>query len=626
MYKNQSKSKFRREVLVESTKRLNDVKENLKLSEYEIKSSYPYNNLNKSSKNLKVVQQSILNHSQMPSIGNIQKRTPISTSRSNKTKINKKNNLDIKTPRLTSNLLLNQSTVKNNIKAILEEKKNRKLERKIEEKKEYQELNDLKSKRDILRKQYERTKDGKSMAMISKKIMHINERISKIIKKQKQREVTEMREYHNEEEEDNFTRKSNLLVDVNDKSIVLESEDSFDKFLKQSSTFKPTTDKGFYKYSKENLLTQENGEQENQMIYNTAKIIEPKFISPAIDQNFFIKKQKAYLKMQKKHNDNSKVNEIMNEYKLLEHKDRVEKDDNTRKYEDFHFLRNVDENNLFIPSTNFSQEKTLLKKSYKPSGFRKEYNEHKNRRQRNYSTINSKSLDDIIDNYLFDHELIKSKNNDNDTEIKKFVPKSAFLTASSDKTQPKPRIQSAMDSNVAEKFKNLFSNLIKDSKTIKNEIFGQFINSKRKFLDDDYDNLLLLFEKKEKKETYKPRVKIKTREEERIHLLNKVKGPVREILNEAFKKIMYEDRILNKRDPSQITKEEMTLAMHKMKKDFRKIALETMFLTGNHLDNGKDEEIKEIFKHHYANIDNMEWQIKKRKILRNTLPKFFNAK
>jgi len=98
------------------------------------------------------------------------------------------------------------------------------------------------------------------------------------------------------------------------------------------------------------------------------------------------------------------------------------------------------------------------------------------------------------------------------------------------------------------------------------------------------------------------------------------------MLHSIYKKIFTEDRLLNKNGSTSPSRAEKNEAMMKMKKEFRKVARETIHLRGENIDDDKDEEIKNIFNHNYSNMDNMEWLIKKGRLLKNSQPKMLNLK
>ena len=123
---------------------------------------------------------------------------------------------------------------------------------------------------------------------------------------------------------------------------------------------------------------------------------------------------------------------------------------------------------------------------------------------------------------------------------------------------------------------------------------------------------------------------IKTDEELFIEAMEKIPGACKEAFRETFKKIMTEDRILNKPDPRVINPFDQKLKYLKEQKEFQKQAFKTMYVLRENIENGKEDDIfkdQRVFDD-FENLDSLEWLIKKKNILekRNKLVGAYNPK
>jgi myosin heavy subunit len=526
------------------------------------------------------------------------------------------------------------SVMTSNIKAILEEKKNIKLEHILEEKKEKDEMEDLKSQMGNLRKTLENTKDAKALAMISKKVFVINSRISTIMKKQKERDDYANKLQPTEEDLDenisssrDSSKLSKITSSVSSEEDQISPEIMFCRAHKRRSNSLKVSD-----LKRITDIFKNKGFKKKQLksAKSLTKIATKKFNI----KDFELKTLDLDRKMQ--HNENRhKVAQILLEYNIMEHKDKIDNKKFTNvgyknTMPDWHFIRPKGEKTLYQPATNIKKESTLYQKSYRPNGFKNDSNKivpSKNSSANQILNAKRNTIDDMLNYYEIDKEISKSKKTFPDFEVNK-----TFLTGTrSENFKKLPKLKNEKDEvnpvlkeNLLNRFKTTFTQMLQDSNTIQKNIYDIFINKKRIYREEDFQNLLVLFDKNPKNKTsskenkedgYKLKHSEKTREKEAYNLLKKLRPSVRKIYNEAFKKIEFEDRILNKAKVSELMSDEKSATTVKMKREMKKIAWEAMFMMGKQIDDGKDTEIKEIFKAEYSNLDYLEWQIKKKTFL-----------
>lgn len=116
-------------------------------------------------------------------------------------------------------------------------------------------------------------------------------------------------------------------------------------------------------------------------------------------------------------------------------------------------------------------------------------------------------------------------------------------------------------------------------------------------------------------------------EEERdIEVLEKINGAAKDLYRDVKKKIHYENRILNKDPMADYNPYNNKIKTMKMNREFKKIAIETMFLVKNPIDEGNDDNIKKDMIDEYTNVDNLKWQIRKNYILKKNKPKHIPVK
>jgi hypothetical protein len=541
--------------------------------------------------------------------------------------VNKRSIMSIEKLRERSKSHYRNSVISSTVKAILEEKKEVKRVKNLEEKKEKDELEELKIQMGGLRKTLENTKDTKALAMISKKVLRINGRISVIMKRQKIRDDLENKLQPTEEDLNEDKESDSDSDSKSEKTTSEEPEPEFHPELiftranyRRSKSLKVSDLKRF----KESLNM--SSRKKLKTSKSLAKIMNSQKFNI---KDFDVKNLDLDKKIHKNENKH-KVAQILLEYQLMQHRDRIANKKTTNvgyknSLPNFHFIRPAAEKSLYTPATNINKESTLHKKSYRPDGFRNEFKKNvdlKKIKPNVMPIINAKrnTIDDLLNDYEIDKE--KKKNR---LSLRGNSP--TFLTLQMGRENSKKEkdknnyLQHPMRENLLNRFKSIFTQMLHDSKTIKNNIYDIFINKKRVYKEEDFKNLLDLFNKDPKnKNTTSGNVnstnnKDKAKDKDAHSMLRKLRPSVRQIFNEAYKKMDFEDRILNRVNADNIMKDEKKAANLKLKREMKKIAWETMFMMGITIDDGKDTEIKEIFKAEYSNIDYLEWQVKKRHLL-----------
>ncbi len=321
---------------------------------------------------------------------------------------------------------------------------------------------------------------------------------------------------------------------------------------------------------------------------------------------------------------------------------------------------------LFIPSTDLSSEKrklgitTIFNKSFRPIGFTQKSYLECGKKDNFYNT-----LDDIF--YYID-EKSKRKNSSFSASIKKTNEKNDIsqrktATCSARSKQKQPRVTLFLENKKKKQLLNIsdylnnddFNNSISknnintlnnnhnsnskleisDSKSnsfIKSKINGILNNSyiikdsiERKKQQEEKqkkkdDNILLKLADKIKPKTaiVKKKKKFISQENEYVKRLKVIPKSCKEEYRECFKKILFEDRLLNhpqkNNDNLIIEKMNYLKELKKIKEDAQK----KMFILGENIVTGRDD--KEVIKEekifgNYGNITGLEYLIKKKSVL-----------
>ena len=321
---------------------------------------------------------------------------------------------------------------------------------------------------------------------------------------------------------------------------------------------------------------------------------------------------------------------------------------------------------LFIPSTDLSSEKrklgitTIFNRSFRPIGFTQKSYLECGKKDNFYNT-----LDDIF--YNID-EKSKRKNSSFSASIKKTNEKNDIsqrktATCSARSKQKQPRVTLFLENKKKKQLLNISDYLnnddlnnsisknnintlnnnhnsnskleISDSKSnsfIKSKINGILNNSyiikdsiERKKQQEEKqkkkdDNILLKLADKIKPKTaiVKKKKKFISQENEYVKRLKVIPKSCKEEYRECFKKILFEDRLLNhpqkNNDNLIIEKMNYLKELKKIKEDAQK----KMFILGENIVTGRDD--KEVIKEekifgNYGNITGLEYLIKKKSVL-----------
>ena len=366
------------------------------------------------------------------------------------------------------------------------------------------------------------------------------------------------------------------------------------------------------------------------------------------------------LKKIKKVNNYLKINDIIQIGKVIDlHTNIV-----TIKDKPSYIYQREKEPSLFNPSIDLSSEKrklgitTIFNRSFRPIGFT-----HKSYLENEKKDILQNTFDDIFYNI---EDKSKRKNSSISASIKKSNEKNDIsqrktATCSARSKQKKPKVNLVLGNKQKKKL-NLSDYINNDDlnnstskiniNTLNNNNSkldlsdnrsNSFIKSKiNQILNDSYiikdsieqkiqkeekpkkknDNILLKLANKIKPKTsiIKKNKKIISQENEYAKRLKLIPKSCKEEYRECFKKILYEDRILN--HPQ---KKDVNLINEKMKflkelKNIKEEAQKTMFILRENILTGRED--KDVFKEekiygNYGNITGLEYLIRKKTVLYN---------
>ena len=366
------------------------------------------------------------------------------------------------------------------------------------------------------------------------------------------------------------------------------------------------------------------------------------------------------LKKIKKVNNYLKINDIIQIGKVIDlHTNIV-----TIKDKPSYIYQREKEPSLFNPSIDLSNEKrklgitTIFNRSFRPIGFT-----HKSYLENEKKDILQNTFDDIFYNI---EDKSKRKNSSISASIKKSNEKNDIsqrktATCSARSKQKKPKVNLVLGNKQKKKL-NLSDYINNDDlnnstskiniNTLNNNNSkldlsdnrsNSFIKSKiNQILNDSYiikdsieqkiqkeekpkkknDNILLKLANKIKPKTsiIKKNKKIISQENEYAKRLKLIPKSCKEEYRECFKKILYEDRILN--HPQ---KKDVNIINEKMKflkelKNIKEEAQKTMFILRDNILTGRED--KDVFKEekiygNYGNITGLEYLIRKKTVLYN---------
>jgi hypothetical protein len=368
----------------------------------------------------------------------------------------------------------------------------------------------------------------------------------------------------------------------------------------------------------------------------------------------------------KKINGYLKINKINKDAEIIDLGTDIENISDNKP--SFLFERNK-KSNLFTPSTEFCGSKrklgatTMYSKSFKPSGFTKSRNEkevnyrkyaktfedlyyeieekNKNKfsefiQKTNETNINTKNsdFDDLNLNYNSSRE--KSSSTRPKTAYSLFnkkndIPNLKYINNNKNKKKFDEfnNKHSLTERKRHSKFNNIVYKVLNDTSVIKDSIKAT-IKEETKAKKDSESVLLKLANRLNKKIKIEPKKSYyegQTYEEQLINKLKKIPNPARNEFRKVYKKILNDDRILDKNTFNKVDLYEAQLKKIKEAKRLKDEAYKTMYVLKENILTGRED--KEVFKDemifdNYGNIDGLEWLIKKHSILDST-NKFIGA-
>ena len=455
-----------------------------------------------------------------------------------------------------------------NIIKYLEEKKELK-EKEIKDNLRRQEIENLLKERHRLKQTLIFSNTPQTMSILSIKIMRINNKINKLLKLISG-EISEKKEKNDKIEENNLKRNA-----ISDRNIKDDLKD----------------------------INFSNMKEDLRLIDNFLKIQDINYLCKIIDINTVIEAIKDQ--------------------------------------PNFIFQRN-ENNNIYKTSTEYSSTNrkvsTLLKTSFHPSGFT-----HNKKEKNKYNKSLPLTFEDIIyeieekdkNNNNNNHKTIKtdlfSNNNSTNYNTISFETKSEsnnFFRLSNVRNKTAKNNKKRLKiGNFKEKKTSLNEKVIRtlnDGNIIKNEIEEGIKLSNQTKKKDREKVLLKLANKINLKEQILKKIRNKKKpilidEEYFIEQLSKIPNQVKEDFRNTFKKILAEDRLLNNKDKFKESYYEQKMRYIREQKYFKEESIRTMHLLKDNKvsDKDDDEVLKEdkIFDN-YGNLLSLEWQIKKKHILR----------
>jgi hypothetical protein len=366
------------------------------------------------------------------------------------------------------------------------------------------------------------------------------------------------------------------------------------------------------------------------------------------------------LKKIKKVNNYLKINDIIQIGKVIDlHTNIV-----TIKDKPSYIYQREKEPSLFNPSIDLSNEKrklgitTIFNRSFRPIGFT-----HKSYLENEKKDILQNTFDDIFYNI---EEKSKRRNSSISASIKKSNEKNDIsqrktATCSARSKQKKPKVTLVLGNKQKKKL-NLSDYINNDDlnnstskiniNTLNNNNSkldlsdnrsNSFIKSKiNQILNDSYiikdsieqkiqkeekpkkknDNILLKLANKIKPKTsiIKKNKKIISQENEYAKRLKLIPKSCKEEYRECFKKILYEDRILNHPQKKDVNIINEKMQFLKELKNIKEEAQKTMFILRENILTGRED--KDVFKEekiygNYGNITGLEYLIRKKTVLYN---------
>ena len=351
----------------------------------------------------------------------------------------------------------------------------------------------------------------------------------------------------------------------------------------------------------------------------------------------------------KKINNNLKINRIKQYGKIIDLSTVIE---NIIDKPSFYFQREK-ENKLFTPSTEYcgNQRKlgktTIYLKSFKPKGFTsRNINLNNNNNDQYCNTFEDLFYEIEENNKRNDTNIYKtinsfSNNKTNDTEKNYFRISSVRpTTCESDNDCKKSNFnkfncslkKQSIKNSTSQNLNSKVNKVLNDTKVIKESINNAIREDDKEKNKKDNERVLLklankLLKKQNKLSQRKYINKKQTLEEQYIDKLKAIPNIVKEEFRDCFKKILFQNRILNKSEPNKENIYEQRIKYLKEQKKIQRETLENMYILKENIFTGKEDQ--QVFKEemvfdNYGNINSLEWLIKKHHVLDNS-SKFVGA-
>ena len=289
-------------------------------------------------------------------------------------------------------------------------------------------------------------------------------------------------------------------------------------------------------------------------------------------------------------------------------------------------------------------------KSFKPKGFTSRNEKLNNIVQQYCNTFEDlyyeieeknkrKDLYKTVENF--------SNNKTNDTEINSFRVssfrpttcesenenrKSNFIKFNSNSKKKKNNNSLHLKNKTSQNLNSEVHKVLNDTKIIKESITDTIREENRSKNKKDSERVLLklankLLKKQNKLSPKKYSNQIETLEEQYIDKLQTIPNSVKEEFRECFKKILFQNRVLNKSEPNEENVYEERLKYLKDQKKIQRETLENMYILKENVFTGKEDQ--QVFKEemvfdNYGNISSLEWLIMKHHVLDNS-SKFIGA-
>jgi hypothetical protein len=351
----------------------------------------------------------------------------------------------------------------------------------------------------------------------------------------------------------------------------------------------------------------------------------------------------------KKINNNLKINRIKQYGKIIDLSTVIE---NIIDKPSFYFQREK-ENKLFTPSTEYcgNQRKlgktTIYLKSFKPKSFTsRNLNLNNNNNDQYCNTLEDLFYEIEENNKRNDTNIYKtinsfSNNKTNDTEKNYFRISSVRpTTCESDNDCKKSNFnkfncslkKQSIKNSTSQNLNSKVNKVLNDTKVIKESINNAIREDDKEKNKKDNERVLLklankLLKKHNKLSQRKYINKKQTLEEQYIEKLKAIPNTVKEEFRDCFKKILFQNRILNKSEPNKENIYEQRIKYLKEQKKIQRETLENMYILKENIFTGKEDQ--QVFKEemvfdNYGNINSLEWLIKKHHVLDNS-SKFVGA-